>query len=182
MLVTVYEWMWMPMHAAENVRMDPTRMAQGIMTGIGFLGAGLIFKEGLSVRGLTTAASIWVTAALGILIGIGFYFPAAITTLLVIFTLSAFRWIESRIPTQAYARLELTFRRDSIKPESILRDELSNQGFTIAQLSYRLSENGMQFEYRMMIRTRALANIGALSRTLLADSSLQGFRISPAGD
>jgi uncharacterized membrane protein YhiD involved in acid resistance len=47
-------------------------MAQGIMTGIGFLGAGVIFKEGLTVRGLTTAASIWVTAAIGILVGIGF--------------------------------------------------------------------------------------------------------------
>jgi putative Mg2+ transporter-C (MgtC) family protein len=56
-------------------------MAQGIMTGIGFLGAGVIFKEGLTVRGLTTAASIWVTAAIGILVGVGFYLPAAIGTL-----------------------------------------------------------------------------------------------------
>ena len=47
-------------------------MAQGIMTGIGFLGAGVIFKEGLTVRGLTTAASIWTTAAIGILFGVGF--------------------------------------------------------------------------------------------------------------
>jgi putative Mg2+ transporter-C (MgtC) family protein len=52
---------------------DPTRMAQGIMTGIGFLGAGVIMREGLSVRGLTTAASIWITAGIGILVGIGFY-------------------------------------------------------------------------------------------------------------
>jgi putative Mg2+ transporter-C (MgtC) family protein len=50
----------------ETIRTDPTRMAQGIMTGIGFLGAGVIFKENPSVRGLTTAASIWVTSALGI--------------------------------------------------------------------------------------------------------------------
>ena len=51
----------------EAIRTDPTRMAQGIMTGIGFLGAGVIFKEGLTVRGLTTAASIWITATLGVL-------------------------------------------------------------------------------------------------------------------
>ena len=182
MLVTVYEWQWMPLQTVENIRMDPTRMAQGIMTGIGFLGAGLIFMEGLSVRGLTTAASIWVTAALGILIGIGFYFPAAVTTLLAIFTLSAFRWIEARMPTQAYARLELAFRRGSVRSEDVLREELRAHGFTIAQLSYRLSENGTQFEYRMMIRTTVVANIGALSRTLLADSALLSFRISPAGD
>jgi putative Mg2+ transporter-C (MgtC) family protein len=65
MLVTVYEAHWM--RASEHlVQIDPTRMAQGIMTGIGFLGAGVIIKEGLSVRGLTTAASIWITSAIGI--------------------------------------------------------------------------------------------------------------------
>ena len=64
-------------------------MAQGIMTGIGFLGAGVIFKEGLTVRGLTTAASIWITAALGILYGIGLYFPAIIGTVAAIGVLSS---------------------------------------------------------------------------------------------
>src|SRR4029434_7555006 len=78
MLVTVYEAHWVRA-AADLVRLDPTRMAQGIMTGIGFLGAGVIIKEGLSVRGLTTAASIWITAAIGILAGIGFYFPLVFT-------------------------------------------------------------------------------------------------------
>lgn len=65
MLVTLYQWKWLPGVSLDTVRTDPTRMAQGIMTGIGFLGAGVIFKEGLSVRGLTTAASIWITAAIG---------------------------------------------------------------------------------------------------------------------
>jgi len=76
MLVTLYQSKWLPAMPIDTIRVDPTRMAQGIMTGIGFLGAGVIFKEGLSVRGLTTAASIWITAAIGILIGVGFYFPA----------------------------------------------------------------------------------------------------------
>ncbi|MGE3146335.1 MAG: MgtC/SapB family protein, partial [Pseudorhodoplanes sp.] len=76
MLVTVFQQKWMTEMSPEAIRTDPQRMAQGIMTGIGFLGAGVIFKEGLTVRGLTTAASIWVTSALGILVGIGFYFAA----------------------------------------------------------------------------------------------------------
>ena len=59
MLVTVYESHWVQTPDA-MIRIDPTRMAQGIMTGIGFLGAGVIMREGLSVRGLTTAASIWI--------------------------------------------------------------------------------------------------------------------------
>ena len=89
MLVTVYEAHWVRA-AADPVRLDPTRMAQGIMTGIGFLGAGVIMKEGLSVRGLTTAASIWITAAIGILAGIGFYFPLAVSVILTIGLLSTF--------------------------------------------------------------------------------------------
>src|SRR5690242_21181174 len=59
MLLTVYQQEWFP-PVGDTVRLDPQRMAQGIMTGIGFLGAGVIFKEGSTVRGLTTAASIWV--------------------------------------------------------------------------------------------------------------------------
>jgi putative Mg2+ transporter-C (MgtC) family protein len=87
MLVTVYQNEWMTQVTIDAIRTDPTRMAQGIMTGIGFLGAGVIFKEGLTVRGLTTAASIWVTASIGILVGVGFWFPAllgAVCTLMVL--------------------------------------------------------------------------------------------------
>ncbi|TMG77036.1 MAG: MgtC/SapB family protein, partial [Betaproteobacteria bacterium] len=71
MILTVYHVKWFEASFLERVAIDPTRMAQGIMTGIGFLGAGVIMKEGLTVRGLTTAASIWITAAIGILIGVG---------------------------------------------------------------------------------------------------------------
>jgi putative Mg2+ transporter-C (MgtC) family protein len=78
MIVTVYQNRWMTQLEHDAIRTDPTRMAQGIMTGIGFLGAGVIFKEGLTIRGLTTAASIWTTAAIGILVGIGFWLPAIV--------------------------------------------------------------------------------------------------------
>src|SRR3954471_21131274 len=81
MIVTVYQNEWMTQVAIDAIRTDPTRMAQGIMTGIGFLGAGVIFKEGLTVRGLTTAASIWMTASIGILVGVGFWMPAIFGTI-----------------------------------------------------------------------------------------------------
>ena len=103
MLVTVYEGLWFQGANIARTVLDPTRMSQGIMTGIGFLGAGVIVKEGLSVRGLTTAASIWMTASIGILTGIGFYFPAGIATVLTLGTLSVFRWIEGKIPSEFYA-------------------------------------------------------------------------------
>ena len=100
MLVTVYQNQWMTIVPLDAIRTDPTRMAQGIMTGIGFLGAGVIFKEGLTVRGLTTAASIWVTAAIGILLGIGFYFAATLGAAATLAILAAFRFIELRLPSE----------------------------------------------------------------------------------
>src|SRR3981189_3604003 len=56
---------------------DPTRIIQGVVTGIGFLGAGVIMREGFNISGLTTAASIWASSVIGILVGVGFY-PAAL--------------------------------------------------------------------------------------------------------
>src|SRR5207247_8253675 len=103
MIVTVYQNQWMTFLAHDAIRTDPTRMAQGIMTGIGFLGAGVIFKEGLTVRGLTTAASIWVTAAIGILVGIGFWFAAVVGTFATLAVLAVFRWIEQMLPAEFYA-------------------------------------------------------------------------------
>src|SRR5262245_59763438 len=110
MLVTVYEAHWVKA-TADMVRLDPTRMAQGIMTGIGFLGAGVILHEGISVRGLTTAASIWITAAIGVLAGIGFYLPLVASVALTLVVLSFFRRIEARMPTQAYYHCDVRYAR-----------------------------------------------------------------------
>jgi putative Mg2+ transporter-C (MgtC) family protein len=69
------------------VRADPTRIAAQIVTGIGFLGAGAIIRQGLAVRGLTTAATLWVVAAIGLTTGAGYYSAAIITTLIALFSL-----------------------------------------------------------------------------------------------
>jgi putative Mg2+ transporter-C (MgtC) family protein len=63
---------------------DPARLAAGIVTGIGFIGAGAIFREGVTVRGLTTATSIWVTAAIGVATGAGMYILSTVATALVL--------------------------------------------------------------------------------------------------
>ena len=182
MLVTVYESHWFPRDSAARVMVDPTRMAQGIMTGIGFVGAGAIIKEGFTVRGLTTAASIWITAAIGILTGIGFYFAALIGTVLVLGTLSAFRWIEARLPSETYAIFMVRFSRDAVIPESGLRALVESTGFSLHNLSYRLHGDVGQFEYRMVLRTLDAANARALSDKLRLDPSVLEFRIAPTGD
>lgn len=182
MLVTVYESHWFPRDSAARVMVDPTRIAQGIMTGIGFVGAGAIIKEGFTVRGLTTAASIWITAAIGILTGIGFYFAAVIGTVLVLGTLSAFRWIEARMPTETYAIFMVRYSRDAVVSEMGLKELVQSTGFSMHNLSYRLHGDVGQFEYRMVLRTLDAANARALSDKLRLDPSVLEFRIAPTGD
>jgi putative Mg2+ transporter-C (MgtC) family protein len=182
MLVTVYEWSWLPGASSEMIRTDPTRMAQGIMTGIGFLGAGVIFKEGLSVRGLTTAASIWITAAIGILVGVGLYFAATFATALTLGVLAIFHRIESGMPSHSYAHHSISFDRDHVMPEKDLRALLANHGFSVANMSYRIANDGRLFEYRMVIRTKRQKNAAELAASLIKLETVREFRISPTGD
>lgn len=182
MLVTVYETRWFSSVVPGRISLDPTRIAQGIMTGIGFLGAGTIIKDGLSVRGLTTAASIWITAAIGILIGIGFYFPALIATILTLGTLSVFRWIENQIPAQFYAQFVIRFARNEAMPEAEMRRMLEDYGFTIANLNYRLDVESDSFEYQMVIRTNREDNASRLAQALNSVVSVKEYRVSPTGD
>jgi putative Mg2+ transporter-C (MgtC) family protein len=182
MLVTVYQSSWFPDSGNSQATIDPTRMAQGIMTGIGFLGAGTIMKDGLSVQGLTTAASIWITAAIGILIGIGFYLPALLCTALTLGALSTFRWLEERVPVQLMAHLMLRFAQDSRMTEVQLRALLHQLGFTISRFTYRSNNEQAYFQYRLVIHTRDEHRMGALAETLQGLGSLSEFSISPTGD
>lgn len=78
-------------------RIDPTRIAAQIVTGIGFLGAGAIVKEGTTIKGLTTAASLWATAALGMAAGAGAHLVGIAATAIVLFSLWPLHWLEDRI-------------------------------------------------------------------------------------
>jgi putative Mg2+ transporter-C (MgtC) family protein len=182
MLVTVYQSHWMTETPIDAIRIDPTRMAQGIMSGIGFLGAGVIFKEGLTVRGLTTAASIWITAAIGILVGVGFYFAAVLGAVATLAVLAMFRWIERRLPSEFYAHHMLRFDRNKVIAEEDLRTLVGKHGFSIANLSSRLTESGKLFEYRMVIRSQNRKSAETLSQQLRSLPEVIEFRISPTGD
>jgi putative Mg2+ transporter-C (MgtC) family protein len=182
MIVTVYQNQWMTVLEHDSIRTDPTRMAQGIMTGIGFLGAGVIFKEGLTVRGLTTAASIWVTAAIGILVGIGFWFAAVVGAVAALIVLSVFRIIEAKLPSEFYAHHTLRFARERVMGEPEMRKMIGEHGFSIANLACRLLEGGEQFEYRMTIKSRDRDAAEALSKHLRGLPEVIEFRIAPTGD
>jgi putative Mg2+ transporter-C (MgtC) family protein len=164
------------------IRIDPTRMAQGIMTGIGFLGAGVIFKEGLTVRGLTTAASIWITAALGILYGVGFYLPAVFGTVATIGVLALFRVFERLMPSQYFFRFRIRYAKENVPELSDLLGILKENGFTASALSYTLAPGGETFEYETVIRSSHGKAGQKLTVDLLKRPDVVEFSILPSGD
>lgn len=180
MLLTLYQQRWFP--SAETVRLDPTRMAQGIMTGIGFLGAGVIFKEGITVRGLTTAASIWITSAIGVMVGSGMYFPALAAAVLTLGVLSGFRLIESRLPAHQYAAHRLRFDRGSALGEDAVRELLARHACKVSSMSWRLTDEGRCVEYRMIVRSSDVRNFSRLAATLHGLPVVREFVLSPSGD
>jgi putative Mg2+ transporter-C (MgtC) family protein len=117
------------------VRADPTRIAAQIVTGIGFLGAGAIIRQGFSVRGLTTAATLWVVAALGMACGAGYYSAAALSTGLVLLALYPLRIVAYRIlirfrPEDGRLLVEIPVTR---APGELL-DAVENLGLEIRSL------------------------------------------------
>ena len=86
-IVSAYAWTDFSFGHGSGVSYDPTRIAAQIVTGVGFLGAGAILHQGQLVRGLTTAASLWIVAAVGMAAGAGYWWAALITTALVLFAL-----------------------------------------------------------------------------------------------
>ena len=96
-LVSAYAWTDWTFSTREGIVFDPTRIAAQIVTGIGFLGAGAIIVRGINVRGLTTAATLWVVAAIGMAAGTGYYVVAIGATALVLVSLGPLKIVSARI-------------------------------------------------------------------------------------
>ena len=94
-------------HIAAQFNIDPSRLGAQVISGIGFLGAGTIIKEGTTIKGLTTAASLWVVACLGLTIGAGAYILATVGSLSVLITLTVFEHASSFIPFGKYRRFSI---------------------------------------------------------------------------
>jgi putative Mg2+ transporter-C (MgtC) family protein len=105
-----------------NVNVDPARIAYGVMTGIGFLGAGLIVHEKGAVHGLTTAAALWCVAAMGLAIGFGMYSTSLFTTLLMLGALWILDYVEELIPKQHFRTITIRTKwGPECVPNTILR-------------------------------------------------------------
>lgn len=147
-----------PTYTQQSVlRIDPARIAYGVMAGIGFLGAGAIIRSGLSIRGLTTAASLWCIAAVGLAMGVGLYGVAIAATGLVLFTLFVLNYFEEHMPRRWYKRIRLICED---KPEQIVRfkELLENNGIRVLDVSFKrdFSKGQITITFNARLQERAM--------------------------
>lgn len=129
---------------------DPTRVIQGIVTGVGFIGAGVIMKEGLNISGLTTAASIWAASCIGILVGVGFY---AAAMLLSVLSAGCMLWVsqlEAWLPSRPAISITVRFLPEHRPDERHLADALKARGYQIAMGSYAVQCGSGSTEWRFV--------------------------------
>ncbi|NQD36751.1 MgtC/SapB family protein [Permianibacter sp. IMCC34836] len=179
-----YPEQWFGAHATTMVAAaDPTRIIQGIVTGIGFLGAGVIMKEGMNISGLTTAASIWASSAIGVLVGVGFYAAAILLALL---SASLMMWgskIEARLPTRPAVTIIMRFRPGFIATEDTLRRVATERGYIIANGSFSITYENTQVQWQFVavaVEGRKSASLMELSNELLRFEGIDKFQISHA--
>jgi putative Mg2+ transporter-C (MgtC) family protein len=129
---------------------DPTRVIQGVVTGVGFLGAGVIMKEGMNISGLTTAASIWSASAIGILVGVGFYFASILLTLL---SASLMMWastLEMSLPSRPAVAIRLKFLAGFAPHLAALQSASLESGYEIAKGTMQIQFVEGQEEWRFV--------------------------------
>jgi putative Mg2+ transporter-C (MgtC) family protein len=177
-LVSAYAWTDWRFSNASGVVFDPTRIAAQVVTGIGFLGAGAIIRQGLSVRGLTTAATLWVVAAIGMATGAGFYTAAVITTVLVLLSLyplrvAAFRISERLRPEEGRLAVELASGATNV---SVL-EAVEAAGAQVRSLEFE--EEGDVRRVDMRVRIQSGRSAAELLDALTRTHQVKGARWNP---
>ncbi|HET6969983.1 MAG TPA: MgtC/SapB family protein [Phenylobacterium sp.] len=162
------------------VGFDPGRVAQGLLTGIGFLCGGVIVRQGLSVHGITTAASLWVVSALGALFGVGALGLATAGALAALTVLVAFRWIDERLPETFVLDVSVAYRREGPFPEAEFRALLAELDLHPRALRQRLVSSGEAIEFGATLRGPSGAQTNRLARRLCDDPRVLRFHIEPA--
>ncbi|MCP4377050.1 MAG: MgtC/SapB family protein, partial [bacterium] len=120
-----------------SLRIDPARMAYGVMGGIGFLGAGVIMRRENGVKGLTTAASLWCTAAVGLACGFGMYAVATFATLVVVFALIVLNRLDRYIPSRVSRTVIVTLPSGETDNVKRLHEALQNKRMSARDIDYR---------------------------------------------
>lgn len=136
----------------QTVNADPGRIAAQVISGIGFLGAGTIMREGASVRGLTTAAGLWAVACIGLAVGAGLYIPAVATTLIILFVLIYFIRFEQKFTGMREYKGLLLIVEDKPGQIGIIGSLLGDLGISIKNIHLARLEDENDLEIELLLQ------------------------------
>lgn len=172
------EW-YAALPVGTQVVSDMSRMPHAVLTGVGFLGAGVIFRDGASVQGLTTAASLWLTAALGIVFGTGLMELATIGTLVALVVLVLLRYAQRLAPPPPVLALEFAVPLDPGFDSAALLAVLARHGLIAGPLHITRDAQAGRRRYRLTLAARApVVDLEALAQLLEAEG-LRDFMLHP---
>jgi len=176
-----YPSLWYGGHASATAVVDPTRVVQGIVTGIGFLGAGIIQKDGLNIRGLTTAASVWSSCVIGILVGVGFYGAAVLLAALSLVCMMWGHRLENWLPTHSGIAVVVRFKKGAAPLAETLERAVHDQGYAIAPgtLSISMKDSLAEWHFIATAATREKhLPMAELAQLLGADERIESFQLA----
>lgn len=160
-------------HFYKSVNADPGRIAAQVVSGIGFLGAGTIMKEGATVRGLTTAAGLWVVACIGLAVGAGLYIPGIVTTLLILFVLIYFVRFERRFTGMRLYKGMVLVVKDEPGMVGVIGNILGDLGVLIKNINLTHLEGEDQLEIELLLQVPPEISINQVIEELSAVKGLQ---------
>lgn len=174
---------WFGGRAIVPVGLDPSRTIQGVVTGIGFLGAGVIMKDGFSISGLTTAASLWASSAIGILVGVGFY---AAAILLAFLSAACMIWVsrlEMWLPARQAVSVTMQFSEGVLVSESAIRRLAFERGYEVAASTMIITYKDKLAEWKFVavaLDRKQATSINELANELLRFEGVHSFQLAYA--
>ncbi len=175
-----YPSLWYGGHAT-TAAVDPTRVVQGIVTGIGFLGAGIIMKDGFNTRGLTTAASVWSSCVIGVLVGVGFYGSAILLAFLSLVCMMWVHRLETWLPTRPGIAVIVRFCRGAAPAPGSLEQAVAERGYEIVtgSLSIGMKDGLEEWHFAATSASRGKhAPLTELARALGANAHIDSFQLA----
>jgi putative Mg2+ transporter-C (MgtC) family protein len=154
------------------VRLDPGRIASYAIASMGFLGAGAIITGKGTIKGLTTAASMWLVTGIGLAIGAGFLVPALTSALLSLLTLYGFRQIKKHLPKDEHTILTLVFD-ETQGPLEMIKTILASKGIVINFINYFLNHEQKTITYKLRLQSRTDIPWGHLVHEMIAVQHLR---------
>lgn len=161
---------------------DPARMAHGVLTGIGLVCAGAIFRSGFSIHGLTTAASLWITTAIGLVFGAGLYSVAWVATAITLAVLVALRLVSRQLPESVVVDAWVEWRRDAAAAEEDIEAALADTRRAPSADRFELIEDGQRIKRSFRLNKVRSEDLKALSSRLRAIDGVTGYLLDPRDD